>query len=139
MTYTLQYRYRALLLAVTHLTITHLNIRCCSWLRTTDRCLNREGLHGPEAERSPIMLGSSRNYQRSAKSVFMDVSITLPCSASPRHYLHVSGAGVLHLHAVILIRGYVLSEVLRRRTFERTRLSRPTLVVRVPSSVLRHP
>jgi hypothetical protein len=40
---------------------------------------------------------------------------------------------------VILIRGYVLSEVLRRYTFERTRLSQPILVVRVLSSVLRLP
>jgi hypothetical protein len=40
---------------------------------------------------------------------------------------------------VIPIRRYVLSEVLRRRTSERTRLSLPILVVRVPSSVLRLP
>jgi hypothetical protein len=40
---------------------------------------------------------------------------------------------------VIPIRGYVLSEVLYRHTFECTRLSRPILVIRVPSSVLRLP
>jgi hypothetical protein len=37
---------------------------------------------------------------------------------------------------VIPIRRYILSEVLYRYTYERTRLSRPILVIRVLSSVL---